>query len=524
MLTRRLFIAGASASALAAPAILRARSLWRDYPFGLGVTSGDPTSDGFVIWTRVAPNPLEPHGGMPLAVLPVAWEVATDSGFGSIVARGEELARPELGHSVHVEVSGLQPDRVYYYRFTVEGERSLRGRARTLPLTATSPSALKFGVCGCQNFEDGFFGAYRHLAREDLAFVYHYGDFIYEYRQDYEYVGGLPVYPVRQHAYRDLMDVADYRIAYGQQLTDVDLQAARSSHVFLSSFDDHEIVNDWVSDVANWRMELGNAPDAPPSDIFMLRKAAAMQVWYEHMPVRRSMLPRGGMVPLNRELRYGNLMAMQLLDTRQFRSDQPCDDGFKPECAGVRNNAAQVLGREQEEWLNRNLSRSGGHWNTLAQQVMMMSLDRRRRADEPQKILNMDSWAGYEIPRQLMLNRMAGLSNVVVLTGDEHQNIVGNLIERDRVVGSEFVVTSISSGGDGSDVRSGNDVFMANNPEVKFTNDQRGYAVCEVTPDAWQTHYMVVDKVTTRENSVANRATATVANNERGVSVSLTQP
>src|SRR3546814_5183798 len=115
-----------------------------------------------------------------------------------VVAKGTHLARPELAHSVHVEVAGLQPDRPYYYRFTAGGERSLRGRARTLPAPGAKADALKFGVAGCQHFEAGFFGAYRHLAREDLAFVYHYGDFIYEYSQDYLFDAGLPTRPVRK--------------------------------------------------------------------------------------------------------------------------------------------------------------------------------------------------------------------------------------------------------------------------------------------------------------------------------------
>lgn len=521
MYNRRHFLAGATLAGLAAPAILRAEGgIFRDFPFSLGVAAGDPSSDGFVIWTRLAPEPMEPHGGMPLAPVAVDWEVASDTGFRDVVAKGTELARPELAHSVHVEVAGLQPGRPYYYRFTAGGERSLRGRARTLPKVGAPTDALKFGVCGCQHFESGFFGAYRHLAREDLAFVYHYGDFIYEYSQDYLFDDGLPSRPVRKNAFRNLIDLGDFRTAYAQQLGDIDLQAARSVHAFLSSFDDHEIRNDWVSDIDNWKMGLdGNDPDAPPPEVFMLKKQAAMQSWYEHMPVRRSMLPRGGMVALNRELRYGDLMSMQLLDTRQYRGDQPCEDGFKPACPGVSDKNAQVLGRAQEEWLNHNLGEGGATWNTLAQQVTMMSLDRRRKPDEPEKILNLDSWAGYEAPRERILSRLAGLKNVVVLTGDEHQNFCGDLVLRDKVVGAEFVGTSISSGGDGSDKRNGTDEFLKLNPELKFANDQRGYLVCDVNREAWQTHFMVVDKVTAPVNTLSKRATGVVESDHAGITM-----
>ena len=522
MLNRRLFLTTATLAGVAAPAMLRAEGgLLRDFPFSLGVAAGDPSSDGFVIWTRLAPEPMAPHGGMPLAPVPVDWEVASDGGFRDIVAKGTELAHPELGHSVHVEVAGLQPDRPYYYRFTAAGERSLRGRARTLPAVGASVDALKFGVCGCQHFESGYFGAYRHLAREDLAFVYHYGDFIYEYSQDYLFSDGLPSRPVRKNAFRNLIDLSDFRIAYGQQLGDIDLQAARCSHAFLSSFDDHEIRNDWVSDRDNWKLGLdAEDPDAPPPEVFMLKKQAAMQAWYEHMPVRRALLPRGGMVALNRELRYGDLMAMQLLDTRQYRSDQPCGDGFKPACPGVFDKQAQVLGKAQEEWLAKTLGEGGAAWNAIAQQVAMMSLDRRRYPDETQKILNLDSWAGYEVARERMLARLGGVKNAVVLTGDEHQNFCGDLVLKDKVVAGEFVGTSISSGGDGSDKRKGTDEWLARNPELKFANDQRGYLVCDVNREAWQTHFMVVDKVTTPVNSLSKRATGVVENGVAGIRMS----
>lgn len=518
MYNRRHFLAGATLAGLAAPAIVRAQGLLRDFPFKLGVAAGDPASDGFVIWTRLAPEPMERHGGMPLTNVPVEWEVASDTGFRDVVAKGTELARPELAHSVHVEVAGLLPDRPYYYRFTAAGERSLRGRARTLPAPGAKVDALKFGVAGCQHFESGFYGAYRHMAREDLAFVYHYGDFIYEYQQNYLFDDGLPIRPVRRYEQRALIDVTDFRAAYAQTLLDIDQQAVRSVHAHLSSFDDHEIINNWVSDAANWKMDMpGNDPDAAPADVFMLKKQAAMQAWYEHMPVRKALLPRGGMVAMNREFRYGDLMAMQLLDTRQYRTDQPCGDGFKPACPDVFAKDRQVLGKAQEEWLGRNLARGGATWTTLAQQVTMMSLDRRRRPEETQKILNIDSWAGYEEPRQRILSRFAGLENCIVLTGDEHQNFCGDLVQRDKVVGAEFVATSISSGGDGSDKRSGTDEWLKLNPELKFANDQRGYLVCDVNREAWQTHFMVVDKVTTPVNNLSKRATAVVANGVAGL-------
>ena len=139
-----------------------------------------------------------------------------------------------------------------------------------------------------------------------------------------------------------------------------------------------------------------------------------------------------------------------------------------------------------------------------------MALDRRTRENEPAEIRNMDTWAAYEVPRARLLSRMRGLGNVVVLTGDEHQNFAGLLHEGDRPVAVEFVATSISSGGDGSNLRPGSDRILANNPQLKFINDQRGYVTCELDRDEWRTHFMVMDRVSTPGGAISRRATATV--------------
>jgi alkaline phosphatase D len=505
MLDRRTFIAGAAATALAAPALIRAQGFGR-YAFSLGVAAGDPSPDGFVIWTRLAPEPLADHGGMAMTGWPVTWEVASDEGFRAIVASGEETARPELGHSVHVEVAGLRPGRPYWYRFRAGGDRSIHGRARTLPLAASSPSALRFGVAGCQSWDDGHYTAYRHMAEEDLAFVYHYGDYIYEYRAGATRRGrdGELVVAVRQSVGQTLYDLADYRRRYAQYKSDPDLQRAHAAHAFFMTYDDHEVRDNWVQDIVE---------DAPP-EVFRTRRAAALQAWYEHMPVRRAQMPRGADIGLYRSARYGDLAELNFLDTRQFRSNQPCQDGFKPACAETRASAAQVLGAEQEAWLGHNLARRQARWNCLAQQIMMMTLDRRTRADEPAPIRNMDTWSAYEVPRQRLLARMRGLGNVVVLTGDEHQNFAGILTDGDQPIATEFVATSISSGGDGRDVRAGSDRILANNPQLKFINDQRGYLTCDVTPDEWRTNFMVVDRVSTPGGALSRRATLAVARGE----------
>jgi alkaline phosphatase D len=233
------------------------------------------------------------------------------------------------------------------------------------------------------------------------------------------------------------------------------------------------------------------------------------------MPVRRRQLPNGAAIQLYRSARYGNLAELDFLDTRQFRTNQPCDDGYKMACPAVTSPQAHMINTEQEVWLVRNLQRRGARWNAVAQQVMMMSIDRRSPTDRaPGKLLNVDSWAGYEVQRARLLARMRGLDNVVVLTGDEHTNYAGLLTDRDKPVAVEFVGTSISSDGDGQDIPSWGADFMAHNPQLKFINNQRGYLACDVTPDEWRTNFMVVDRISTPGGTLSKRATWSVARGE----------
>lgn len=502
---RRSFIAALAGTTLAAPGIVRAQQLFADYPFTLGVAAGDPAPDGFVIWTRLAPEPLAEHGGMPLAPVSVDWTVASDEGFRTIVAKGRTLARPELAHAVHVEVGGLLPGRPYWYRFTVGSEKSPNGMARTMPAPGAKLDRLRLGMVGCQNYEHGWYTAYRHLAEEpDLDFVFHYGDYIYEDRaHPMSFTRERKVLPfVRSYQGGECYSLGDYRRRYAQEKLDPDLQAAHASCAWWVTFDDHEVQDNWAG--------VTDKHDTPP-ELFLLRREAAFQAWYEHMPLRASALPNGPDIQMYRRARYGGLVDMHFLDTRQFRTDQPCGDEMKAICPGVSDPKAEMMGRAEERWLGEGL-RGGARWNAVAQQVMMMPLN-RRTGDATAPVRNMDSWGGYDAPRERTLDLFRGLGNVVVLTGDEHQNWVGEL-RRDggkgEAVAVEFVGTSISSDGDGGDTRPGMADIMAENPCLKLYNYQRGYVVCEVTPDTWETRLRVLEKVSVPGMPIATRATITV--------------
>ncbi|UAL08748.1 alkaline phosphatase D family protein [Caulobacter segnis] len=503
---RRLLTAfGASAvTALSIPLESRAalaQAVFKTYPFQLGVASGDPSPDGFVIWTRLAPEPFEIGYGMPMAPVAVDWEVGDSPNFKTIVAKGTAIAPPELGHAVHVEVGGLQPGRDYWYRFTAGRDRSVAGRARTTPALGAALDRVRFAVAGCQNYETGYYTAYRRLAEDNPDFVFCYGDYIYEGRGSrITPNGGRPIENIRQHFGDEIYALDDYRRRYAQYKLDADLQAAHAAAPWFTVWDDHETDNNWVGDLDQ---------DGTDPKLFNLRRQAAVQAYYENMPLRASSFPVGTSLQIYRRAAYGQLLNLNLLDTRQFRTDQPCNDK-QSWCDAVTAPKAEVIGAMQEKWLMGGLTSSKATWNILAQQVMMMDLD---RDPGPGVEVSSDSWAGYRIPRGRLLSKIrdAKVGNVVVLTGDEHQNFAGDLFvdgarHEGAPIASEFVITSISSGGDGNDQRDDFAKIQAANPILKFNNNQRGYAICDVTPKAFVTEFKVLDAVTRKDGKLSTRA------------------
>ena len=511
----RRAVLGGMAGALAAPAILRAQALFAETPFQLGVASGDPSADGFVIWTRLAPDPLVLHSGVPMTMIPVGWEVAADAGFKTVAAKGDALARPELGHSVHVEVAGLEPNRPYWYRFTCGRDRSFAGRARTLPAPGAALDHVRFIAAGCQSYEDGLFTAYRRIAEEEkIDFLWHYGDYIYESRSDghVRIEDGAPVPKTRRHHADEPYSLDDYRARYAQYKMDADLQAAHAAHTWWVTWDDHETDNNWAGD---------RDQDGTPPEIFDLRRQAAAQAYYENMPLRRTSFPRGTAIQVFRRASYGDLLDCHFLDTRQFRDDQPCGDNIKPVCQEALDPKRSILGAAEETWLFDGLARGTRRWNLIAQQVMVMPLDRREHG-EATEVWNMDSWAGYPAARQRLLDHIAAhkVSNIVVTTGDEHQHYAGELRTRGKegpALATEFVATSISSGGDGEEIHRGYATIRDRNPQCPFINSQRGYMVHEVGRDAWRADMKVLDQVRKPDGKLSLRKSFMVARGAPGL-------
>ncbi len=509
-ISRRLFLAyGAALSAI--PLLdLNAREQRTDRarftadPFQLGVASGDPNHDGFVLWTRLAPHPLEQGGGMPTEFVPVRWEIAGDDAMRSIVRTGETLATPQLGHSVHVEVNGLEPDRWYWYRFMSGDAVSPVGRTRTMPKRDAQPDQLRFAFASCQNYETGLYTAYEHMAQDELDLVFHLGDYIYEAAPK---EGRL-----RKHLGPKLKTLDDYRLRFSQYRADPLLHQMHARCPWVLTWDDHEVENNYADAISSDK-------DVDPFS-FLEQRANAYQAYYEFMPLRPRSLPQGPNLKLYRTVNFGRLAAFQVLDTRQYRTDQPNDDEASELNDAALNPKNSMLGPEQAGWLKGALLKSQAGWNVLAQQIMMGMVT---KVKEGRRLFGMDIWSGYAHERMKLLEFIANrkISNPVVLTGDIHTNWVNDLRVDDRlaetpVVATEFVGTSISSLADPIEDKNEIDRLFADNPCVRFHNRERGYVRCTLTPATWRSDFQVVEDVTKPGAAAVTRASFVIESGKPG--------
>jgi len=525
-LTRRHFLTTGSAALLVAtgmrarPASAAALSISAT-SFTLGVASGDPTHNSVVLWTRLATDPLN-GGGMPSVPIPVEWEIGTDPQLSYIVHRGVELAQPEFAHTVHVPVFGLAPDRWYWYRFRVGSDTSTVGRTRTLPPPGAKPDKMRFAFVSCQNFEDGYYTAYEHLADEDLDFVIHLGDYIYE--------GGASPGGPRQHLGGESMTLVEYRNRYAQYRSDPNLQVAHALFPFVVVPDDHEAENNYAGAISEDNDIPGRAP--VPPDVFLQRRADAYRAYWEHMPLATPP-PDGPSIQLFRRFRFGRLAEFSMLDTRQFRTNQPCGgpldqlppagDDLAFACGQQANPAATMTGAVEEAWLFDGLASSPACWNVIAQHVMMSRVNFFPTGPAP--LYNMDAWDGYAAARTRILEfvRDRQISNVVVLSGDIHSSWVANLRANfdqpgSPVVATELVGTAISSSFAPQFIAAIQAALQhPTNAHVKFFDGLfRGYVRCEVDAARWRAHFRVVDTVLAPQAAVQTLATFEIRDSAPG--------
>ncbi len=468
-----------------------ARSAGVDYPFTLGVASGDPLPDGFVIWTRLAPlfNDADGRGGLRRAV-PVRWRVASDASMTRIVRQGEVMATERFAHSVHVEVAGLEPGRPYWYQFAGLGAQSPVGQARTTPPVQAMASA-RVGFVSCSHWERGYFSAYRHLAAEQPDLVFFLGDYIYD--SSFAPESGKVF---RSHGSGNAVSLRDYRNRYALYKTDPDLQALHAAAPSVATWDDHEVQNDYAN---QWSQD----PKIPVAQ-FLEQRAAAYQAFYEHMPLRASSVPKGPDMRIYRRLDYGRLARFHVLDGRQYRSEQPCilangsHQGHIADntCSDLRDPRRTMLGWEQEAWLDRGFAESQAQWNVIAQDLLVAPLIQRDQTTQQPRRWT-DGWDGYMANRERMLASIQRrkLKNPVFWGGDIHSfwttDLHADANDLDSpIVATEFVGSSVTSDGPAFEAYK---ALLPLNPHVQFFDSrQRGYVSVEIAEQKMLTHFRVI--------------------------------
>ncbi|GAB5414273.1 MAG: alkaline phosphatase PhoD [Congregibacter sp.] len=504
---RRTFIRhallGLGSAPLAATALASGSTLSRD-PFSLGIASGDISEQAAVLWTRLAPDPTLADGGMPAEAFGVTWELSRDRSMSPLVRTGEELAVPQFAHSVHVELDGLDPNTVYYYRFRVGAFASPVGRTKTLP--GPNAASIRFATASCQNFTHGYFVAYRHMLDDRPDFVIHLGDYLYETSFGETF---------RQHpGDEDPQTLAEFRRWHAHYKRDPFLQVAHAELPFFHCIDNHDAIAD-------------NDPERAAV------RAAAYQAWYEHMPVRGYTSPGSNAFDQYRHIQIGDLAQICLLDSRQFRDTQAiCHDydptfgfgNYRPRCAAVMSEGRSMLGDAQEQWLTQALRQNTAAWNVMASPGPFLPFSYQVGGQDLRYI---GAWDNYPANRKRVAQAFAAntKSHPLVLSGDVHSfwAMDGRKVPwaDERFAVSEFVTSSISANWPEVLAQPVTD-NLSGNPQVRYYEPAyRGYLLHNVNPERWLCTFRAVDDVRNANAAVRNLAEFTVRQGEAGFETDL---
>ena len=492
-------------------------------PFTLGIASGSPTQDGVVLWTRLAPGGFWGVNNLGRDNIAVHWDLAHDESFTRIVMRGQAQAWAQLAHSVHVELGGLEAGRSYFYRFQVGEWTSTTGSTRTLP-GDTAPNRFRIAYASCQRWEHGYYSAYRHMLADQPDLVLFLGDYIYEYPRAAQQVRA----PNATSNAGWTLTLDDYRSRYALHKSDTDLQAMHAACPWVFTWDDHEVQNDYAG------LAPGDAGPAAPD--FEARRAAAYQAFYEHAPLRASVLTRAlaglsakpaAEMRLYSELRLGALGSLYLLDARQYKDALVCTkDGAlgsstvnPAQCPAWNDPARSMLGGAQESWLAQSLARNANApgWQIIGQS----SLFGARDFSSPGKAKSLwnDGWDGYSAARTRLTDAIqkAGNKNVVLFGGDVHENWVGHVKvdfskPASASIATEFCGTSITSRHSASSSNEKVPERIARNPHFVFADvEKRGYGLADFSMSKLQVSLRTVSDVTSKEASVQTLAQFDVA-------------
>ncbi|MGA1215757.1 MAG: alkaline phosphatase D family protein [Candidatus Nanopelagicales bacterium] len=550
-LDRRSFIAlGAAATgAVLVPATpaLAGRSVRASGPvFTLGVASGDPLPDSVILWTRLAPQPLELDGGMGETTESVEWEIASDDAFRNVVARGTEEATPVYGHSVHVDVKGLTPDSWYYYRFKHGSEISPVGRTRTTPEFGASMSRLVVGQTSCANWQSGYYQLYADLAAQEPDYWLALGDYMYEYGNK-GYLRPTQTKPTRSIPWEgETHTIWQYRRQYGLYRGAQELQDLHAAAPYSVIWDDHEVDNNFTASKSGGDGQKDRVK-------FYKRRAAGFQAFWENHAIRiPTPDPRPKRMKIYREVTWGTLATFLMLDGRQYRSDQPGDNtpnDFGKWVKGMVDPRATMLGPKQEAWLGDRLADSTSKWTFMAQQTVVSDINGSVGLGVPvDGLYNYDSWDGYWAARDRLASAITQgqVRNPVILTGDFHCNLAFDVLAEwpdpqdfgsmaeciaatqtwDKpAIAAEFAAGAISSPtffGEGGIVAAAGPPTLAKTPWAEYGELLgNGYVLHEITPEADRANFRVCQanyRASTAEGKPRLDKTVVVADGVPGIS------
>ena len=450
---------------------------WRDNPFTLGVASGQPRPDTVLLWTRLVVGPQD-RADSGTDAARVVCEVFADEALRQRVWHSDITTDAQRGHSVHVQATGLLPGRTYWYRFRCGDAISPVGRTRTAPRPTDDVRRLRLALASCQHYEQGEYVAHADIARQDLDLVVFVGDYIYESTN--------PRLAIRKHTGGEPKTLDEYRQRYALYKSDPHLQAAHAAHPWLLMWDDHEVVNDYAAD-----RDTRNTP----LEVFMQRRAAAYQAYFEHQPLALGpdpSSPWGASMRLHQHLPWGRLADLWTLDCRQYRSPQACQDPNRgggrvvTQCAELDEPGRSMLGAAQEDWLYQGLRQSSATWKLLAQATQISPTSVSTPLG---RATYTDAWDGYPQARRRLLQTLSdgNVADVLTLGGDVHMNVAAKLRlqpndDNSPVVASEFVATSITSRGLGEGVLN---AARSANPDIVYArSDERGYALIHIEPES----------------------------------------
>ena len=554
--SRRSILAASTAIPLAAcgkvsaPEDFKAQTGNISETFAHGVASGDMTPSSAIIWTRVSGKTSETG-----VILP--WDISETEEFETTVKSGAVIAYAAADFTAKVDVKDLLPGKTYYFRFKSGKDFSPVGRLKTLP--ESSLNSLRFAVVSCTNWEAGFFNVYDHIARDDgFDAVLHLGDYFYEYGEG-GWGGGAGESIGRSHEPKhELITLADYRARHAQYRTDPNLQAMTARHALLPIWDDHETANDsWTGGAQNHNAGEGR---------WDARKTAALRAYYEWMPVRT---PEGQLEDLYNAYSFGDLLTLVTVETRLSARAEPINiDNYTKDMNGVEDAEAfrkdvlyapdrMMMDDAQTDFIISEFTKSkaaGQPWRLMGNQVVM---GRLHTADltphvKEENILAMevdwpavrdfvknsayglpiypDSWDGYPWAREQFYGKLkaAGLTDIVVVTGDAHEFWVNDLTDdAGTKIGVELGTTSVTSptlySYFGDDTPDYSMLVTQSNPDVRYYNAMHnGYIDLEFTRSKAEAKLITVDTVLDRDYSAG--AVAEFSVKKSGESVKFTSP